>query len=325
MTSARTASDFLMHAALAFCVAAIPMVATAAEVAFALPDAVTKDVPYAAFRIERGDGSRLQTVASQNAIAACDTLVFVPDAVKGVSRVVFATAVHGRNIVIDKEHPRAVVACAGGKAQKVALSDAALRVWRDVVSPDRGSAVERPASTRGQEAATKGAAGSTDTGCGHAIPGPCAPVFDASESRIAAGERALYVTWIGGTGPFSVEVVAAETGKRIAVANGIQARHVTLPTAVYTPGRHELVVLGADRNGFSERDLIVVSPETLPAMPQANGVEKLSADERELVRLYWLEGVANGVWAFEAMQRAASLAARQPGAAQWLSFYGETP
>ncbi len=291
--------------------------------AFVLADPGLQAVPYSAFTIER----ERRIIASTEPIAACDRLSFQRDNRDGVKRVVLATGLSGRNLVLDASAPELVIACPTANAPRPTLSAAALRILRDVASPDRAVEHEQVTAQRhsgawARSASTRG--GATDTVAAATAPANLnVPVLSADRAYLVAGKRALSLTWIGGKPPFSIALRRAGERAPLFDQADIRGRHVQLPVIDLQPGRHEILVTDSTGNGFAENQLIVVEADRLPAMPATLKTATVSSDERALLFAYYLEGVDNGRWTFEALQRVATLSADFAAAAAWLSGYGE--
>lgn len=296
--------------------ASVGVGASDGALAFVLADPGLKAVPYSAFTIER----ERRIIASTEPIAACDRLSFQRDNRDGVKRVVLATGLSGRNLVLDASAPDLVIACPTANAPRPTLSAAALRFMRDVASPDRAVEHEQVTAQRhsgawARSASTRGAATAPAT--------VDVPVLSADRAYLVTGKRALSLTWIGGKPPF--RVVLRRTGERAPLFEqaDIFDRRVQLRAIDLRPGRHEILVKDSTDNGFAEDQLIVVQANQLPAMPAALKAATVSTDERALLFAYYLEGVDNGRWSFEALQRVAALPVDFAAAAAWLAGYGE--
>jgi len=296
--------------------ASVGVGASDVALAFVLADPGLKAVPYTAFTIER----QRRIIASTEPIAACDRLRFQRDNRDGVKRVVLATGLSGRNLVLDASAPDLVIACPTANASRPTLSAAALRFLRDVASPDRAVEHEQVTAQRhsgawARSASTRGAAVAPAT--------VVVPVLSADRAYLVTGKRALSLTWIGGKPPFRVVLRRAGGSAPLFEQADIRGRSVQLPAIDLQPGRHEILVTDSTDNGFAEDQLIVVQANQLPAMPATLKAATVSTDERALLFAYYLEGVDNGRWSFEALQRVAALPADFAAAAAWLSGYGE--
>jgi hypothetical protein len=281
-------------------------------IAFALPDPTTKAVPYSAFVITRGLAQDAKTVASTEPIQACDFINFNPNNAAGVKRVVFATTYSGRNIVLQADKPSVAMPCNSQTAKGTTLSAAAERVWREVVTPARVTTVERPAISRNPL---------QDPDCND--PGyrePELPFFTAPQARVVAGNRSLFLNWTEGKAPFRVTLTNAETKQVLADVTVPKAREVLLPELNLAPGRYELQVADACKNGIRENNLVAVAKD-LPQTPAPLKSARITNDERDLLYVFYLEGLEDGGWTFEALQRAKKLAPRVPAAARWIVGY----
>lgn len=147
------------------------------------------------------------------------------------------------------------------------------------------------------------------------------PLLDADNPQLIAGSRALYVRWIGGTGPFEVTLADKATGEVLARRSGLISREVTLPTVQLRPGGYRLQIQqpkGPTGHILSEEDLLVVDGERLPRPPTELG--ELQGEARDLFYADFLATRDEGRWKFEAAQRVADLAARSPAAREWLKY-----
>ena len=147
------------------------------------------------------------------------------------------------------------------------------------------------------------------------------PSLSANRSQIVAGERALYVSWVGGANPFSVTLTKAETGQVIAHASASgEDCAVRLPRTHLQPGRYDLTVADAN-NVKEEEDSLFVTPDA-PGMPDPLKIEDVPAEARDLYFATWLSVIDGGRWAFEAEQRVAAMDCRSVAVQDWLSQRG---
>jgi hypothetical protein len=261
-------------------------VARAAPAAFVQPDPDSRRPPFDAFEIERGGRS----VSSDTPLQPCDKVHLADSA----HRVRITTLKGGRNIVLSRTNPDVTISC-----DQPDLSAQAARVWQAVSAGPRAE-VAVAAYTRGSPLAL--------------------PIFDVEKSMLLSGRRALLVAWSGGLPPYRVELRGAD-GNLLAQASDLRDSVVQLPEAELRPGRYSLAVLQPNGDGLGEDRVFVVDARELPPPPPTLARAELAADERELLYIYYLEGVDDGRWAFEAMQRAQALRQRMPAAARWIRSY----
>jgi hypothetical protein len=84
------------------------------------------------------------------------------------------------------------------------------------------------------------------------------PILAASSSVLAAGSRAIYVSWEGGAQPFSVTLSAALTGRIVTQSLDVRyACAVYLPQVNLPPGQYRLTVIDANNIKEQEESLFV--------------------------------------------------------------------
>lgn len=146
-----------------------------------------------------------------------------------------------------------------------------------------------------------------------------APLLDAERPQLVAGTRALYIRWIGGTGPFEVTLADKASGAVLARRSGLTVREVTLPAVQLPPGNYQLQIRqpkGLTGHILSEDGLTAVDAARLPPPPPALGT--LRSEAQELFYADFLAGCEEGRWKFEAAQRVATLAPQSSAAREWL-------
>lgn len=262
--------------------------------AFVVADPVTGKLPSADIRIIRN-----KVVLSGDApLEACDEVEFV--APKGSGRKVRITQLRGgKQIVLHEWNPHVLIAC-----KPVGLSETFARAWTALAGSSRAEV--RSASTR--------ASGEIEFSL---------PVFDAPKSLIGAGRRALVVPWVGGKPPFRVTLTKAGATSPLCVTDvPDNPGRAQLPPVELLPGQYTVAVHQAGKNpvALEEINLFVVAAADVPRMPamQSGG---LSADETELLYLYHLEGLDDGRWTFEAVQRGAQASGGSRAIATWLGEF----
>lgn len=143
--------------------------------------------------------------------------------------------------------------------------------------------------------------------------------------KLAAGSRALHLSWMGGEAPFRVQLLDGE--RVLGAADAPQARSATLPEVRFAPGKYELSIKAKEglepgveplRGNANVEDLTVVAPDALPPVPQALAEVSLPQEARQLLYAQWLVYQEGGAWLLEAQQIAAALATSYPPAQIWL-------
>ena len=285
------APRFALMLPLSLCATAI---AGSPPAAFIQPDAATKRLPTSAFKIFR----RGQEVNKDSQIQPCDKVEFITSQTE-VNKVIITTTKGGKNIVLDSRRGSVEVSC-----EKVELTEAAARVWKAISGGDRATSV--PVATKGAKFEL--------------------PIFTSSRSNLITGRRALFLTWAGGRPPFRVVLRRIASGDVLAKLEGLTANSVRLPELDMKPGQYSLGVFNTPDDGSSpelrEDNLFVVDAIGLPQPPPELEGAKLSKAEEEMLYCYFLEGLPNGHWVFEAMQRAAGIQDTLPAARDWLRSYG---
>jgi hypothetical protein len=149
------------------------------------------------------------------------------------------------------------------------------------------------------------------------------PILRAQRSLLVAGARSLYVSWRGGSPPFTVTLSAADGTTVIARRDRIlDACAAYLQPTNLTPGRYRLSVLDANNVKEQEDDLFVTKdqPPSSLELKQA----QLTDEARAIYMATWLTTVDGGEWGFEAEQRVASLRCKSAAAQEWLRQWGGT-
>ena len=276
--------------------------------AFVQPDAVTHKPPHGAFTLRR-DG---KVVKSEVLLQPCDRVEFVKT--QTVAKEVRITTTRGgKNIVLNANSPDVEISC-----EKVPVSDLVARIWM-AISGGHRTGESRSATPKMLAAATRG-----DKDMELAVP-----VFAAARSSIVAGQRALVIPWVGGTPPYQVTLTRTNASGNVAevladvrVASGNVAR---LPMVDLKPGRYSIGVFhshaAGEPRGWEEHNLYVVDASALPVIPERLKAAKLSAADEALLFAYYLEGLGDGAWVFEAVQRVQSVAPANEATEQWLDSY----
>ena len=267
------------------------------------PDAVTHKPPHAAFTLKR-DG---KVVKSEVLLQPCDRVEFVKT--QTVAKEVRITTTRGgKNIVLNANSPDVEISC-----EKVPVSYLVARTWMAISSGSRSTMPKMLA------AATRG-----DKDMELAVP-----VFAAARSNLVAGQRALVIPWVGGTAPYQVTLarltVAGNAPEVLADVRVASGNVVQLPMIDLKPGRYSIGVFhshaAGEPRGWEERNLYVVDAAALPAIPERLKAAKLSAADEALLFAYYLEGLEDGAWVFEAVQRVPSVIPANEATEQWLDSY----
>ena len=150
------------------------------------------------------------------------------------------------------------------------------------------------------------------------------PVLAADRSILAAGTRAIFVSWQGGVPPFSVTLSTAETGAVIAKTNGVlNACAVQLPRVSLTPGHYRIAVTDANNVAEQEENLFFVAADT-PTTPRELRDADIPEEARQIYTATWMTVLDGGKWAFEAQQRVAAMDCHSAAVQDWLRHWGGT-
>ncbi len=149
------------------------------------------------------------------------------------------------------------------------------------------------------------------------------PILAASRSVLAAGNRAIFVSWQGGVQPFSVTLSTAETGRILVKTVGVRGTcSVYLPRTDLQPGQYRLTLTDADNVKEQEDNLFVVA--RAPAEPGELRDANLPEEARQLYAATWLAVLDHGTWAFEAQQRVAAMDCQLAAVEDWLRQWGSS-
>ena len=149
------------------------------------------------------------------------------------------------------------------------------------------------------------------------------PVLAADRSNLAAGTRAIFVSWQGGVPPFSVTLSTAETGVVIAKTTGVNACAGRLPSVSLTPGHYRLAVTDANNVVEQEGNLFSVADDA-PTTPRELGEADIPEEARQIYTATWMTVLDGGEWAFEAQQRVAAMDCHSAAVQDWLRHWGGT-
>jgi hypothetical protein len=147
------------------------------------------------------------------------------------------------------------------------------------------------------------------------------PVLAADRSILAAGTRAIFVSWQGGAPPFSVTLSTAETGAVIAKTTGVNACAGRLPPVSLTPGHYRLAVTDANNVAEQEESLFFVVGDA-PTTPRELREADIPEEARQLYTATWMTVLDGGEWAFEAQQRVAAMDCHSAAVQDWLRHWG---
>ncbi len=133
------------------------------------------------------------------------------------------------------------------------------------------------------------------------------PLLAPPETRLASGERALYLAWQGGEPPFRLAVARELTGETLLSEENVSEHHLELGSAVFVPGAYQLRLTDAQDSWVALRFVVVPASE-LPRMPPdlARDLERSALPEstRTILQAAWL-AEQDEIWRLEAYQRAA--------------------
>ena len=121
----------------------------------------------------------------------------------------------------------------------------------------------------------------------------------AGPNFLRAGPRDLHVSWAGGIGPFSVELIDG-SGSPIASRSGIDGRSTVLPGLDLRPGGYRLAVAAGGAHHVA--DIVVVGDSELPETGRALLAQELP--ERLGLGYLAMFLAAYENWRFEALQLA---------------------
>ena len=276
--------------------------------AFLQPDPVTKKIPYQAIKITRNT----TVMNSDTTIQACDRLEFVSGQ-NEIKKVIITTYSGGKNLVLDTNTPVIEKIACGSKT----ISSSMAGIWSAISGGDRAS-YSSPATTKGSSAAATRSA-STRGG-----PELALPIFSADRSDIIAGKRSLVVPWVGGNAPYKVVLKQAQTGKVLAEVRVESGQQIRLPEIDLQPGQYSITVFNTSNGGqpgLEEQNLYVVNASELPAIPAKLKNANIDPVDAALLYVYFLEGLGDGRWAFEAFQRAADIKNPTVLVTEWLGTY----
>jgi hypothetical protein len=289
----RAPSSLLHHLLLAATFLGASASAAAAPAAFVHVDPVTGDLPVSAFTVKRAE----KVVPSDSELRACDQVEFVKSQTR-IGKIVISTASGGKNAVLDAARNKFTIPC-----ETIVWSAAASDVWKTISSGERLTSVV--VGTRGSNFQL--------------------PILSSERSNLVAGRRSVYVGWAGGNPPFRVVLTRGNASDVVAELKDVRDNHARLPEVDLKPGQYSLAVVNTPGAGdisvLQEDNLFVVDPAQLPAPPAALKNAKLDKPEADLLYCLYLEGFPDGLWTFEAMQRAADIIDALPGAKEWLRGY----
>lgn len=266
--------------------------------AFLQPDPITQQAPIESVVIRRG-----QNVLNVDSPIQCgDALEFRP--AKGVKQVRVTTYQGGRNLILNEQKTSLSIDC-----DEPWLTGTVAKIWALISGGERNVA---------EVAASRGTSAGSDRKF-------ALPVFAADSSMITAGRRTLFIPWVGGKAPYRV-VLSNAAGQVLADETVQAAEHsLQLPELDLKPGKYKLAIhnsSGASEFPILQEDnLIAVQPSELPPMPSMLRNAAISENDKAHLYAYFLEGLNDGRWTFEAVQIAAQINPRSKAIANWLRTY----
>jgi len=130
---------------------------------------------------------------------------------------------------------------------------------------------------------------------------PSMTINGSVPQELRAGQRALWLTWSGGTPPFRVEL---SWNSRVLSEQTTDAREVTLQSAELAPGYGSVSCRDANGQQFSIR---LIASDDLPAAPDFSDSAP-SVDVERFLAAAWLSQQDQGRFQFEAVQQLSPLA-----------------
>ena len=123
--------------------------------------------------------------------------------------------------------------------------------------------------------------------------------------EIRAGNRLLELAWLGGTPPFTVQLVKDGAGA-VRGVTGVTGQSASLGRFAVIPGEYGIRI--NDSRGVSRQVRFrVVSVADLPRPPAEYEAPELSGGARTILNAAWLAGREGGRWAWEAYLRLGTL------------------
>ena len=148
------------------------------------------------------------------------------------------------------------------------------------------------------------------------------PLIMAQQSYLLSGRRALLVVWQGGVPPFDVRLSAAGSDSVIQEAHVQDTCEVRFQLVDLEPGQYRLSVTDARGAVDAQDDLRVV--EHGPSLPRELSKAELTPETLALYSATWLLREDGRSWAFEALQRVASLDCSSAAVQEWLRERGQS-
>jgi hypothetical protein len=262
------------------------------------PDPATGQPPTRAFELLRA-GKKV--AYGEAGLQACDEIKLTDRA--ATVRITLASAQRMR---LDARTPSAKLPC----TERGLLPD----IWAALGTVLAG------ADARADRAAAMASRGESSAPMALDVPALAAP-----SARLVAGERSIYLRWVGGVGPFTVTLQERKTGRVVARQAGISAREVWLPKARIDPGNYRLELrqaAGQELLAVAEENLVVEPATALPAPAPALARAELPADVRAIFRADQLVAFEDGRWTLEALQQVAAIKPSSAASAQWLDRHG---
>jgi hypothetical protein len=139
------------------------------------------------------------------------------------------------------------------------------------------------------------------------------PMLTPSEPHqlVAAGERALHLSWKGGRGPYWVHVFSQHNPKEpFLTEHQIQTPHVQFEKRLLTPGYYRVIVISI-HDGWHNAQAefkVVELPTALQKTETEIQASTLPVEMKQTLLAAWLAQQDKGVWQFEAYQRVVGIA-----------------
>jgi hypothetical protein len=134
-------------------------------------------------------------------------------------------------------------------------------------------------------------------------------------TMLTSNTRSLLLAWTGAAGPFTLEIESAR-GSPVLHAIAINENTYRAYIRSLPPGRYRLHLSDSCHSGVEEKDLEVVPPAQLPAVPAQ--IASLPEPGRTIFYADYLVGLGDGRWGLEALQLVGTLPVSDPSARAWI-------
>ncbi|MDP9024413.1 MAG: hypothetical protein M3N13_03420 [Candidatus Eremiobacteraeota bacterium] len=269
-------------------------IALAAVIVTGAPSPVTRYIlsytgPASAWEIT--SGPRRPAPKNGLPLLIADCIVLHPERVSRGKSATLTVIVDGREISVDRRHPRLCV------REEKARNPVVLAIARSFRSL-RGIFHQSDEDYENHSTATVNSRG---------LIGPqfAMPLLDGNDQYLGAGTRALSLAWLGGTARYTVTVTRAGRPARVARARTVVPR-VRLDAVRFIPGIYHVTVTDAKGVPITQRFTVV----PVSALPRASrDIATILADEHTPVGLRAAYDAArlmaepSHTWRFEAYQR----------------------